>query len=327
MVLALALTWGALTQPAQASFWQGRFRSPPPRPPKDATSRGDDFCAIAPLATTDTGTNWVWSTQPTLVWQGVATQVHVYSVGSRQPVWQQSITAQQQIANLDTVGKSPVYQVQVSEPLQPGATYEMWVFYGDFSPNIVRFWVMDAPERDRIAAELQQLEAAIAPGDITSEAVTTQRANYFAGQQLWSEFWQELRSLSALSGRDWNQFQSNTIGSVCPLINTAGFFSSSHSTTTADGKPYRDHSFTLDQAQSLEIEVQNPSFGTQISILRSPTDPTSTEPAELIQTWTSSEGKLTEAITLSQPGNYLIRVQAATAQDRGEYQLLLMPRW
>lgn len=138
---------------------------------------------------------------------------------------------------------------------------------------------MDTAERDRLSTEfsteLAQVERAIAQENLSGKAAIARRADYYASQQLWSEFWAVVRS-DPHPSPDWKALQRNVVSAVCPLVNTSGRCSDGHATRTPDNRPYRDHSFTLSQPQTVEILAQSTDFDMQISLLRSPSNSSET---------------------------------------------------
>lgn len=175
--------------------WTAIFRgffnqqdNPPPGNPGGGGTRGG-ICAIAPLAVASNTT--VWSDRPLFVWRGrtLVEQVQVRLPGSNKPLWSQ-----------DVPSRTRRILYGGTEPLQPGRTYQ-WVVLGLNKDPIgeLSFKVMDAPQRDRIKAELKKLDEELKAKRATPEDAALQRANFFAQRKLWSDALQEAYSVQTPS--------------------------------------------------------------------------------------------------------------------------------
>lgn len=172
----------------QQLSWQALFEeNKPPVPEKPATSRPmgnrnlSNVCAIAP----EPAPQEIWSDRPLFVWQAEVGKIEVRLQDSKNALWQQPVTAAQ---------RSVLYGGD--EALQPGETYN-WVSFDRQNKRLfgVRFKVMDAEKRDGIKTQLQSLEAELKAKGATGEEIAMHRAQYFAKQKLWSDFWREVFSV------------------------------------------------------------------------------------------------------------------------------------
>ena len=173
----------------QQLSWQVLFEeNKPPVPKKPGIDRNparpiesSKLCAIAP----EPAPQEIWSDRPLFVWQAEVGKIEVRSPGRKNALWQQPVTAAQ---------RSVLYGGD--EALQPGEIYN-WVSFDRQNKRlfVVRFKVMDAEKRDRIKTQLQSLEAELKAKGATGEEIAMHRAQYFAQQKLWSDFWQEVFSV------------------------------------------------------------------------------------------------------------------------------------
>jgi hypothetical protein len=82
------------------------------------------------------------------------------------------------------------------EPLQPGQTYNWVIFDQQNTPRfLVPFKVMDAEKHEQINTQLQTLEKELNAKGATPEESAMRRAQFFAQQKLWSDFWREVFSV------------------------------------------------------------------------------------------------------------------------------------
>ncbi|NET60374.1 MAG: hypothetical protein F6K47_30790 [Symploca sp. SIO2E6] len=143
------------------------------RKPKDGGSRRDSFCPIWPNGN-DPYLLEIWSNSPLFIWQGTVREIEVRLPGSESALWHYEVgTNQQQL----------LYQ---GPELQPGE-YDYWVMYevtegGETTTDskTIPFIIME--ERETIANELMGLE----------EETVLARAEFFADQELWSDFLREV---------------------------------------------------------------------------------------------------------------------------------------
>ncbi len=199
-------------------LWHQFFpRSEPiPEEGSDGGSKGDGFCPISPYQFSEV--EQVWNERPTFTWTGIITQISIREQGSETVIWSQEISAENQVnLNLETASNNPLqlYQITVGKTLQPGQFYELQVSTNppiDYRP--IPFKVMNPQEQNTVTQELQQLEQKLAAENITGDAAILQRADYFASQKLWSEFWQEVLSVETPS-EDLKQLINETVNQLC----------------------------------------------------------------------------------------------------------------
>lgn len=170
----LALSWG--------DIWD---KLSPKR--RRGGSRGDT-CVIAPVKLVDPNAKQentqaiqeVWSDRPLFLWKGGRVQqIELFLPGNPKP-WTRKIRE----------GETKV--IYDGEPLQPGQTYE-WRILAPHPIKQEPFQVMEPQERDRISAELRQLEERLEGA--SAETMALEKANYFARRELWSDALRELYSV------------------------------------------------------------------------------------------------------------------------------------
>jgi Domain of Unknown Function (DUF928) len=149
--------------------------------------RSASVCAIAPPTQFMNTTNIIWSDRPRFIWQGTIRRVELFVSDTDKLVWSKTVSESD---------RSVVYD---GKPLQPGQRYT-WRFYqslrgSDFEAKSFR--IMSSPERDKIAADLTQLENQLKAENATAEEIALERANYFAAKErrLWSDALQEVYSV------------------------------------------------------------------------------------------------------------------------------------
>jgi hypothetical protein len=170
------------------SFWNKIFkpsrRDPePPIKPRKGTSRpGKPICLISPDAPSQI--RIIWNTKPFFLWKGDIKKIAVGIPGSKEYVKTQIVTGSQ---NANYTG----------EPLEPGKTYRFLIFLSELesaSPTgFVPFKIMEAPQRNRISAELRLLERLQKNKGAENIAVT--KAKYFAEKGLWMDALQQAYSI------------------------------------------------------------------------------------------------------------------------------------
>jgi hypothetical protein len=83
--------------------------------------------------------------------------------------------------------------------LEPGKTYRWFIFLSELdnaSPTqFVSFKVMEAPQRNRITAELKLLERLQKNKSANAEGIASTKAEYFAQKELWSDALQQFYSI------------------------------------------------------------------------------------------------------------------------------------
>ena len=167
------------------SFWNKIFKPvgdpEPPIKPKKGGSRGP-MCLIVPDAPTQT--RIIYNTKPLFLWKGDIKKIAVGIPGSKEYLKTQIVTGSQ---NANYTGK----------PLEPGKTYRLSIFLSELesaSPTkFVPFKIMEAPERNRIAAELRLIEKLQKNKD--AEAIAFSKAKYFAENGLFSDALQQAYSV------------------------------------------------------------------------------------------------------------------------------------
>lgn len=175
----LALSWG--------DIWNILSRRK-----KSGGSRGGKICAIAPVKLVDQnakpennqGIQEVWSEHPLFLWTtrgGTVQKIELFLEGSKQPFWSREIPD----------GKTSI--VYDEKPLQPGQFYK-WRLTAPFPIEQTPFQVMEGQERDRITADLKQLEEQLKGA--SAETMALEKADYFAKKELWSDALWELYSVS-----------------------------------------------------------------------------------------------------------------------------------
>jgi hypothetical protein len=217
--LLLTLSLSLLpTSPAQASLrdlWNNIFDSNPPDPPSNGGSRGDLFCPIAPNALPNTA--MVLSDHPTLTWVSSPGSVkRVEILQGETVIWSSLISDVHQVQSPIPNPTIATYQITVDYTLEPGQQYQWRTIRFD---NVVlrstRFQMLAAEERNRITQDLNQLNQKLSNDRITEDATTLQRASFFANQQLWAEFWDEVLSIQHPAS-ELNTVVAETITTFCP---------------------------------------------------------------------------------------------------------------
>lgn len=142
----------------------------------NTTRRASSFCLVAP-----SGTNQgIWHDRPLFIWQqGAAVRIELLASPSEEVLWSKNLTPN------DTTA---VYE---GEPLPAGQRYEWRLYRSDKDFEVILFRILPKEERDRITAELNQLQTQGA----TAEEIALQRANYFAKKRLWADALQEIYSV------------------------------------------------------------------------------------------------------------------------------------
>ncbi|MGB3535265.1 MAG: hypothetical protein WBA13_17330 [Microcoleaceae cyanobacterium] len=201
-----------------SQLWRKFFPRSEPVPEEGGNggSRGDGFCPISPYQFSEVEP--ILNNRPTFTWKGNITQIEIREQNSQTVVWSQDISEENRVnLNLQSDDLTPLklYQIAVETALQPGQVYELYVSTNppiDYRP--IPFRILTTEERNAINQELQQLEQKLAAENITGDAAILQRADYFASQQLWSEFWQEVLSVETPS-EDLKQLINQTVNRLC----------------------------------------------------------------------------------------------------------------
>lgn len=297
-------------QAAPWDNWKSWFNSAPPRP-RRGVPRGDTVCLIAPLSTSEVAK--VWSDRPTFVLQGTVTKLEVWVEGAETAFWTQNITEAEQLADTIAATDKPTYTVTIDTALEPGQNYQLRI-YTPGSPQYtqVDLQVMSSQEQNTVNTDLEQING-------IGETAAVQRADYFASQNLWSDFWQTV--ISAPVSEDWKTVNSNTIATLCPLLEASGTLPSIGAPVTENGSTYTEHRFEGRAEQMVEITLESPSLDTRLTI----TSPQETVIEEFENV--ASDQVYSEVVTLPEDGEYTVRVEAINPQRRGEYNLTVVSKF
>lgn len=158
--------------------WDKLYEKEPPRKEETGGSRGAtiEFCTISPESLSGEEIR-IWSTRFLFIWQGNISKIEIRKRRSTEVLWSQKIASNQ---------NSIIYSGPL---LESGESYD-WVIFEDAS-NIptfqVSFQVISPDERDRITADLKQLEMQLKQEKATPEKIAYTKANYFAERQMWPD--------------------------------------------------------------------------------------------------------------------------------------------
>jgi hypothetical protein len=180
-----------LVAEARWGFW-GR------RPRTRLTTRGN-LCAITPGFI---GKLTLWHNQPLFTWKGESAMMMVRDYETRQVIWSETLDGKTQQA---------MYSGKVA--LEAGKLYE-WQVLGlkptDSDRSLwTTFKIMPTDEQQAIDRDLKALAK---QGD--REAIVLEKADYFAGKNLWSDAIQVLYSIDQVSASFADQ-RSNYIQNFC----------------------------------------------------------------------------------------------------------------
>ncbi len=197
--------------------WRNIFTSSEPqRRGQEGGGKGNGFCAVAPYQLS--AVENIFSERPIFTWTGNIVKAEIREKGNETVIWSQEISAENQVNfNFQTASSTPLKlsQVAVEKALQPNQIYELKVFTRlpiDYHP--ILFKIMTPEERNNITQGLQNLQQELADKNITGDAAILQRADYFARQQLWSEFWQEVLSIQSPSEK-LKALINDTVNQLC----------------------------------------------------------------------------------------------------------------
>ncbi len=198
----LALSWGDILDRLHRKKKQGGGRG--------------GICEIAPAKLVDPDAKQentqdiqeVWSDRPLFLWTikgGTAQRIELFVQESADASWSREIEAGETKVSYD------------GEPLQPGQTYE-WQLSAlapfPIKSTGVRFQVMESQKRDRISAELRQLEEQLKGA--SAETIALEKANYFAQRELWSDALRELYSVPSPSAELRDAIELLQAHDFCP---------------------------------------------------------------------------------------------------------------
>ena len=169
--------------PQQTLSWWNIFRRKPPREETPKTSRPSKaLCLISPNA----ASQLLWNTKPLFLWKGDINKIAVESPGNKEYLGTKIVTGNHSVN-------------YTGQPLEPGKTYRWLIFLSELesaSPTrFVTFKIMEAPERNRITAELKRLEILQKNKGANAEKIAFTKAEYFAQKGLWSDAFQEAYSV------------------------------------------------------------------------------------------------------------------------------------
>jgi len=171
-------------QTIEITYWQRlkdifrrKRRKPISRP-----SRG--ICLISPQE--NIPPTLVYDTKPLFLWKGDIKKIAVGIPGNKEYLKTQIVTGNQSVN-------------YTGQPLEPGKTYKLSIFLSELesaSPTrFVTFKIMEAPERNRITAELKLLEILHQNKGANAEKIAFTKAEYFAEKGLWSDALHEAYSV------------------------------------------------------------------------------------------------------------------------------------
>ncbi|HEY9642467.1 MAG TPA: DUF928 domain-containing protein [Coleofasciculaceae cyanobacterium] len=180
------------------NLWGRLLASEPPVPPSNGGGRGATFCVISPLETAAPATEMarVLSDRPTLTWIGEAGTLEVHQPDQETALWQGRVSDGDRkgtvVLDANSNAALNIYQVAVPKRLEAGQAYTWWVSPSQVQARQISFQVVTAAERDRLMQALQTLNQQLAAEGVTGEKATLRRADFYAQQQLWAEFWREV---------------------------------------------------------------------------------------------------------------------------------------
>ena len=142
------------------------------------------ICLISPDAPSQT--RIIWNTKPFFLWEGDIKKIAVAIPGNKEYLKTQIVTGNQ---SANYTGK----------PLEPGQTYRWLIFLNEregTSPTMfVPFKIVEAPQRNRISAELRLLERLQKNEGADAENIAVTKAEYFAQKGLLSDSLQQFYSV------------------------------------------------------------------------------------------------------------------------------------
>ena len=169
---------------AKITYWQ-RLKEIFRRKRRKPISRPiAQICFVAPENRLDQNLALVHNTKPFFLWNGNIKKIAVGVTGSQEYLETKVVTETQSIN----------YK---GEPLEPGKTYIIFLSTTkNASPTkFVPFKIMQAPERNQIAADLNRLEKLQKSKGADFEKIASAKAEYFAEKGLWSDALQQAYSV------------------------------------------------------------------------------------------------------------------------------------
>jgi hypothetical protein len=168
-------------------IWDRLRRKKGKRGSRDGDGSEKNLCMIAPGKLEDQndgkGSLVIWGNKPVFLWQGEIVGIEVRHTRSDKLMWSQN----------NPTTRSVIYQ---GEPLQPGEDY-FWREKLPLKqlPSKQSFRMMKAEDRDRISAELKELESKLKTKGASASEIALEKINYFSQKQLWSDVLREIYSV------------------------------------------------------------------------------------------------------------------------------------
>jgi hypothetical protein len=171
------------------------FRGRQPR--REGIRRSGELCPMSPGLV---GTDQVWHDRPLFMWQGTANRVVLKDFESGAELWSQPLdSTAQQITYSGSALVPGMYQWELSNPTGSSSSFIFEIIGGE--------------QRQQITDSLRQLESQI--GNKTAEEKALATADYFMQQELWSDAFQALYSISNPS-TEVKQAAQEISAYVCP---------------------------------------------------------------------------------------------------------------
>jgi len=169
-----------------SNFWKKIFKPvgdpEPPIKPHKGSRPEKPICLISPDAPSQT--RIVWNTKPLFLWEGGIKKIAVGIPGSKEYLKTQIVTGNQSVN-------------YTGEALEPGKTYRWSIFLSEGEDAslamFAAFKIMEAPQRNRIGAELKLMEKLYK--NKGAERIALSKAKYFAEKGLWSDALQQAYSV------------------------------------------------------------------------------------------------------------------------------------
>lgn len=171
------------------------FRGRQPR--REGIRRSGELCPISPGLV---GTDQVWNDRPLFLWQGTVSQITLKDFESGEKLWEQPVG-------------NTVQQIAYPGSALPPGMYQWELLNGTGSSSSFIFEIVGGDQRQQIAASLQELESQISNKTAEEKALAT--ADYFTQQELWSDAFQVLYSISNPS-MEVKQAVQEIAAYVCP---------------------------------------------------------------------------------------------------------------
>lgn len=158
--------------------WDKLYQKEPPRNENSGGSRSAsiELCTISPQSLSGEEIK-IWSSHFLFIWQGNISKIEIRKRRSTEVLWRQKIASNQ---------NSIIYNGPL---LESGESYD-WVIFeaNSILPTFqVLFQVISTDERDKITADLKQLELQLKQEKATPEKIAYAKANYFAERQMWPD--------------------------------------------------------------------------------------------------------------------------------------------